>query len=250
MLLRSIFVFFLLTQFQLSGSSANKDSIINQIFSAIYNQKFERAESLLFLQKNQLDSFCINVLTIDLYWWKFSTTRSDEDARNLNKVLEKYVKNGVENNDKVAILIGKSYQLRYARKKYKLVQVIIFRSEINKLLVEMDRNKLAIYGNELKLFDLYMSMFNYFSRVNPFSVWSKSQERDSYLLEMEQFASEENLIVNTMAQYFLGRIYQKIERAPTKGKTHFKRLAEQFPGNKLFAEYLKDCEEKIQSQSN
>lgn len=245
MVLRSIFVFLFLTQFQFSGRSENKDSIVNHIFSATYNQQFEVAESLLLLQKNQLESFYSDVLTIDLFWWKFSTTRSKEDAQNLNRLLEKQVKSGVEKNDKVAQLIGKSYQFRYARKKYNLFDVISLRSEINLLLSEIDRKNLTISGNELKLFDLYVVMMNYFSRVNPLSIWNKNTERDIYLLEMEQFVNEENLVVNTTAHYFLGRIYQKIEKEPGKAKTHFKRLNKQFPENKLFAEYLNDCEEKL-----
>jgi len=245
MVLRSILLFIFLLQIHYSGNSSNKDSIVNPIFSAIYNQEFDLAESLLNLQKDQLDSFYSDVLSIDLFWWKFSTTRSKEDAQNLNNLLKKHVEQGIERNDKVAQLIGKSYQLRYARKKYNLFDVISLRSEINTLLSEIDRNELPISGNELKLFDLYVTMFNYFSRVNPFSVWNKSQERDFYVTEMEQFVSEENLIVKTMAHYFLGRIYQKIERETEKASAHFSILTKQFPENKLFVEHLEDCQEKL-----
>lgn len=244
MVLRSILLLLFLLQFNYSGSSSNNDSIVNPIFSAIYNQEFDRAESLLVSQKDKLEPFYSDVLSIDLLWWKFSTTRSKEDARNVNNLLKKQVQLGIEKNDKVAQLIGKSYQLRYARKKYNLFDVISLRSEINTLLSALDRKKLPIAGNELKLFDLYMVMFNYFSRVNPFSIWSKSLERDFYLTEMEQFAEEDNLIVKTMAHYFLGRIYQKVEREPLKASEHFLTLTKQFPENKLFVEHLKDCEEK------
>lgn len=244
MLLRTIIFILFLMQLPFSGKAINNDSIVNPIFSAIYMQQFERAEALLQKEKDQLDAFYFNVLNIDLLWWKFSSTRSKEDAENLNDRLEKYIKSGIEKNDTVAQLIGKSYQIRFARKKFNLFEVISFRSEVNDLLSELDRNKLSISGNELKLFDLYIDLFHYFSLVNPFSVWSKSAERDFYISKMEVFAGDENLIVKTMADYFLGRIYQKVEREPEKASIHFLILTRQFPANQLFLEHLKECQDK------
>ncbi len=244
MVLRTIIVVFFLTQLHFSGKALNNDSITNSIFSAIYMQQFERAEALLQAEKDELDAFVFNVLNIDLLWWKFSSTRAKEDAENLNDRLEKYIKSGIEKNDTVAQLVGKSYQLRYARKKFNLFDVISMRSEVNDLLSELDRNKLSIAGNELKLFDLYIDLFHYFNLVHPFSVWSKSAERDFYISKMEVYASDKNLIVKTMADYFLGRIYQKVEREPEKAREHFLILTREFPENQIFLEHLQDCEKK------
>lgn len=245
MVSRFVFTIVFITSFQSLGFSTEKDSIVNSIFTSIYNQQFIRADSLLSEQKEQLDLFYYDILRIDLFWWKYSTTRSKTDAVNLTDLLEDYIETEINSEGKIKQLIGKSYLLRYQRKRYNLIGVYGLRSDINQLLSELKRNELPIAGNELKLFDLYMTLFQYFEYVNPFSIWSKTPERNRYLLKLEEFVKEENLIINTMAHYFLGRIYQKVERDPNNGKTHFKILSAKFPENKLFIEHLADCEQKL-----
>lgn len=245
MVLRRILIFSLFIQLHFFAHSSNNDSLLNPLFLTIYNQQFDQAESLLSKQKVQLGAFYFDVLNIDLHWWKYSTSRSKKDAEKLNFVLKEYVDSGIKNKNQVIQLIGKSYQLRYARKKYNIYSVSTLSSEIKQLLLEVHRNELQISGSELKLFDLYMSMFHYFDHINLFSIWKKTSEQKLWLLEMENFSQEENLIVNTMAHYFLGRIYQKIEKEPQKGKDHFEILTGRFPGNRLFKEYFEDCKQKI-----
>ncbi|NQU51978.1 MAG: hypothetical protein HQ522_05520 [Bacteroidetes bacterium] len=239
-LLYSIFVFLI---FSFSGKAFNNDSITNHIYTLIYNQQFNQAEELLTKNNELLDPFYLEILNIDLHWWKYSTTRLKTDARNLTGLLKDF--NETEQSSqrvKINQLIRKSYQLRYERKRYKLIQVLFLRSEINQLLSMIIRDELPISGEQLKLFDLYISMFRYFENVNPFSLQNKSVEREKELQKMENFARSENLITSTMAHYFLGRIYQKIEREPKKGKTHFEILTQKFPENNLFIEHLADCQ--------
>src|SRR5665811_916217 len=91
MVSRFILLVVFLTSFQRLGFSTEKDSIVNSIFTSIYNQQFIRADSLLSEQKEQLDLFYYDILKIDLFWWKYSTTRLKTDAVNLTDLLEDYI---------------------------------------------------------------------------------------------------------------------------------------------------------------
>jgi len=185
-------------------------------------------------------------LNIDLLWWKYSSSRSKSDARNLNDYLNCIEPKDPNNSEgKIKLLICKSYQLRYARKRYNLFDIIGIRSEIKDLLLELNRNKLPISGNQLKLFDFYIVMFQYFDKVNPFSIQNTSAKRANELLKLKKFSKEDDLIVSTMAHYFLGRIYQKVESEPELGKCHFEILTQQFPNNSLFKKHLADCENRL-----
>jgi hypothetical protein len=242
------FVIILLLLFFLPtwGFSSNSDSTINVIFKNIYNQEFDKAESQLIEESQHLNDFYSTVLNIDLLWWKYSSTRSKTDARTLNNYLNKIEPKYLQNpKDKIKLLICKSYQLRYARKRYNLFDIIGIRSEIKDLLLELDRNKLSISGNQLKLFDFYIVMFEYFDKVNPFFVQSTSDKRKNELLVLKRFSKEDDLVIRTMAQYFLGRIYQKVENKPEMGKLYFEILTQQFPKNSLFKEHLEDCENRL-----
>lgn len=231
---------------QYLGLASNSDSIINIIFKNIYNQEFNKAKILLDKEGANLNDFYSTVLNIDLLWWKYSATRSKSDAGNLNDYLNRIEpKESFNSKDKIKLLICKSYQLRYARKRYNLFAIFGIRSEIKDLLSELDRNKLPISGDQLKLFDFYVVMFQYFDKVNPLSIQNTSAKRENELLMLRKFSKEDDLIVSTMANYFLGRIYQKVENEPELGKSHFEVLSRQFPNNTLFKEYLADCKNRL-----
>lgn len=246
MVFRVFLIAVFLVSFQLSGFSDEKDSIVNSVFTFIYNQQFNQANTLLAEQKEQLDPFYYEILKIDLYWWIYSTTRSKDDARNLNKLLKGFVKSDANGQSyKINQIIKKSYQLRYERKRYNLIGIVLLRSNINQLLSELNRDELPISGDKLKLFGLYVAIFQYFEKINPFSFQNYTSKQVVSLLKMEEYAREKDLIISTLAHYFLGRIYQNVERNPKKGQTHFAILSEKFPKNKLFVKYLTDCKRKL-----
>ncbi|HCE57923.1 MAG TPA: hypothetical protein DER09_08905, partial [Prolixibacteraceae bacterium] len=59
------------------------------------------------------------------------------------------------------------------------------------------------------------------------------------IMKLKRHCSDEDLIVATLAHYFLGRIYTKIEKQPEKGRVHFQVLARRFPQNRLFDDLAK-----------
>jgi len=100
--------------------------------------------------------------------------------------------------------------------------------------------------NRLKLFDLYNLLFQYFDNVfNPFFLDSKRNERENALKKIEFFASDDDIIVNTLANYFLGKIYLNIEKEPRKSKVHLEFLLNKYPNNLSIRELLEHCNNKI-----
>jgi len=243
---RLLLIIIVLTLFQIKGFSNENDSTVNRIFTLIYNQQFEKADSMLSVNEKVIDPFYVTILKTDLYWWKYSISRSSKDAKELSRVLDNL--NSVSNNSverKVTELIQRSYQMRYERKRYNLIGVIFIRKDINYLLQELKEEKLPLTGNELKLFSLYVAIFQYFEFVNPFSFHKNSEEQNQSIKLMEKYAKENDIMLNTLSNYFLGRIYQKIEKDYLKAQTCFEVLAGRFAENEIFKEYVEECKGKL-----
>src|SRR5690606_33565975 len=122
-------------------------------------------------------------------------------------------------------------------KRYNFVGAILIRSDVRKQLAILKNENLAFLGERRKLFDFYLTLFDYFDEsLNPFSFGSKSEKYLKSLSTLEKFSINKDLILSTMAHYFLGRIYTKVEKQPGKGQEHFKILSRRFPENSLFKE--------------
>jgi hypothetical protein len=225
-----------LISIQQVGSANEKDAVVQHIFTLIYNQQFKEAEKALNLQSNQMEHFWHHVLNLDLLWWKYSLSRSNEDVRNLKKVLGDFHKtNGNQQEDQINELIRLSYQMRYEIKRYNLIGAYFLRSDVREKIEVLKTYDLSFLGNRYQLFDLYLALFDSFdSAINPFSSGSKSEKFSKSVLTLEKYSLSGDLIVSTMAHYFLGRIYMKVEKQPEKGQAHFKILAQRFPENPLF----------------
>ena len=65
-------------------------------------------------------------------------------------------------------------------------------------------------------------------------LFRSSDEFLESLQALEKYSFDNDLILSTMAHYYLGRIYTKVEKQPEKGLAHFKILAQRFPKNILF----------------
>jgi len=220
------------------GSANEKDAVAQYIFTLIYNQQFTDAEKALNLQSTQMEPFWHHVLNLDLNWWKYSLSRSNEDVRNLKKVLGDFHKtNENRQEEQIDELIRLSYQMRYEIKRYNLIGAYFLRSDVRDKIEVLKTYDLSFLGNRYQLFDLYLALFDSFDgAINPFSSGSKSAKFSKSVLTLEKYSLSDDLIVSTMAHYFLGRIYMKVEKQPEKGMGHFKILAKRFPENPLFYE--------------
>jgi hypothetical protein len=236
--IRNIAAVIFLISFQQVGSANEKDSVVQHIFTLIYNQQFTEAEKTLNLKSTQMEPFWLNVLTLDLHWWKYSLSRSNEDARALKKVLGDFQETNKNlPEDQINELIRMSYQMRYEVKRYNLIGAYLLRADVREKIEALKTDDLSFFGNRNQLFDLYLALFDSFdSAFNPFSSGSKSEKFSKSVLTLEKYSLSNDLIVSTMAHYFLGRIYMKVEKQPDKGMGHFKILAKRFPENVLFYE--------------
>jgi hypothetical protein len=227
-----------LISFQFKSFSSENDTTVNRIFTLIYNQQFTEAENTLNSQHNQLDPYYFNILKLDLYWWKYSLSKSKEDANVLNKVLDSFSESQIKSQEaRINELIRSSYKMRYEIKRYNLFGALIIRSEVRKQIEVIKQNDLSFLGDRQKLFDLYLSLFSYFDNViNPFSFGGKSEEFSKSMQTLEDYSRDNDLVLSTMAHYFLGRIYMKVEKHKEKGQAHFRILSQRFPKNTLFHE--------------
>lgn len=235
MLFRTFAIILSVIPFQINISTT-ENTKVEQIFTLIYNQQFDEAENMLKTGQNQLDGFYSRILNLDLYWWKYSLSRSGKDADALKNILDNF-SSATQNTQEERIdeLIRLSYKMRYEVKRYNLIGAVIIRSKVRRQIEVLKSEKLNIPPERLKLFDLYLTLFQYFDNaINPFAMESKSSELSDSFLLLEKYAQEDDLILSTIAHYFLGRILIKMEKDTVKGRAHFEVLAKRFPKNSLF----------------
>jgi hypothetical protein len=219
---------------------ANRDSAVDRIFSMIYNQQFTEAEKMIEASRKEIDPFYFSVLKLDLYWWKYSLSRSKTDAEKLNIVLEQ-LDETPENttNQKITELVRLSYKMRYEVKRKNYVNAFFVRSDVQKQLELLQKEKIAFPADQQKMFDLYVILIQYSGIANPFSFSKKTENKADLITKLNRYCADEDVIVSTLAHYFLGRIYTKIEKQPEKGRVHFQVLSGRFPQNLLFADLAK-----------
>lgn len=241
--LRILITSILLTTIQINGEANSKHSVIDTIFTLIYNQQYEKADSLLIASNDQFDAFYSDILKLDIYWWKYVTINSNNELQQLNQLLKDFNLPGRNKLDfELKELITLSYQLRLKLMRFNVPAALILRSRIKQLLLEINRKELSFSENKLKLFDLYNFLFLYFDNIfNPFFLESKRTERTNALSQIEHYTHENDLIVETLAHYFLGKIYINIENNPRKGKIHFEILSKKYPRNLLFSKLAANC---------
>ncbi|MDX8337976.1 hypothetical protein SLH46_02200 [Draconibacterium sp. IB214405] len=246
MIQRVFFFIFLLTTLNSSGSTLNNDSIANRVFTLIYEQNLTEAEKIYTSGKDELNEFYRTFLNLDLHWWKYRTTYSKENSDKLDQLIDASILPETDTYEKkMRQIIVRSYQLRYDKKKFNIFGMLSARSDIRDLIADIEKEAPPFTGDEQKLFESYVIMYQYIENINFFANAKKSEAREKKLKRMEKFAEEDNVILNTVADFFLARMYQKIEDKPEVGLEHFKILTRKYPTNKTFAEYQAECEENI-----
>jgi hypothetical protein len=229
----------LLIRFQ-PAFSGESEKVIDDIFHLIYNQQFLKADSMLQATNGQIDNFYYDILFIDLNWWKHIVSPAEMNSHQFGSLLKNLEERDPETpGGKIRRLIVLSYKLRLEFKRYNLIRVMLIHSEIKQLLTEIDPGELDLSENRVKLFRLYSYLFQYFNNMlNPFLLESKRITRNNSFSAIEHFTQEDDLIVSTLATYFLGKIYLDIEKDPQKGNICFRYLSDRFPENLFFHELI------------
>lgn len=236
----------LLLGIQLSVFADKTDSIASRIFTLIYDQNLIEAEEIYQEYSHELNEFYTLFLNLDLHWWKYRTTYEKEHSKALDQLI--YASELAETNtyeQKMRQIMVKSYQLRYEKKRFNIFAMLSARSDIRDLIGEIENEEPSFSGEEQKLFESYVIMYQYIENINFFANAKKSAERVKKLNRMKKLATEDSVILQTISNFFLARMNQKIENEPEIALSYFKILTEKYPTNHTFAEYQKECEEKI-----
>lgn len=243
---RFLIIIFLFSTLASTGKPINNDSISSRVFTLIYDQNLVEAEATLKAGNSQLNDFYKLFLNLDLHWWKYRTTYSRENSSRLGDLIEESELPETKTYEqKMRQIIVKSYELRYEKKRYNIFGMLSARSDIRDLIAEIENEKPPLSGDEQKLFESYVIMYQYIENINFFANAKKSAERVKKLNRMKKLAAEDSVILKTIAHFFLARMNQKIEDEPEIALHHFNILTAKFPTNKTFAEYKAECEEDL-----
>lgn len=245
--IRNFFYSLILLLICLSGYANQVPEDVEAIFLLIYNQQFSEADSILNSTHHDFDNFYYDILKLDLFYWQYSVESSGEKSEQLKRFLGDFKSgNNIKIDDSLKELIFLSYSARFELKRFNIPGALILRTKIKNLLSEINQQSLHYPANRLKLFELYKALFHYFDNVfNPFFRESKRTEREKALKKIETYSSDDDLIVETLANYFLGKIYLNIEKEPEKSKIHFEFLINKYPNNLTILELLEHCNKKI-----
>ena len=241
-----LFTTIVLLTIQVAAFADKTDSIANQIFTLIYDQNLTEAEEIYQAHNHELNEFYTLFLNLDLHWWKYRTTYAKEHSKALDELI--YASELPETNtyeQKMRQIMVKSYQLRYEKKKFNIFAMLSARSDIRDLIREIENEEPSFSGEEQKLFESYVIMYQYIENINFFANAKKSAERVKKLNRMKKLAAEDSVILQTISNFFLARMNQKIEDEPEIALSYFQILTKKYPTNQTFAEYQQECEEKI-----
>lgn len=243
--MRTIFLILFLN-LALTSAANVQDSVVNRIFNLAYNMDYGQAEKLLVENRNNIDEFYFAVLEIDMSYWKNVTGTNTPNYDAFEITLDKYTIELTKTfNQKGIQLIQLSYKLRYELKRFRLFSAISTHKNTKLLFAELKTDPQIRSLENPDLFELYDSMFLYFSNyLKPFGGKKKAENCLKAITTMEKLAKSERIMTKTLASYFIGRTYLKYENSPELGVKYFKTLSATYPGNTKFLELLEECKEK------
>ncbi len=218
-----------------SSLNAQPDSQVTQVFTLIYNTRFNEAEKMLGSDDFQNHSFYYQVLKLDLFWWKYSISKTESDEEKLSTTLNCFSKQNKNSAyDEINRLIWLSYKMRFEVKRKNYVKAFLLKSEVANQLKVVQKNPVTLPESEQKLLEVFTLLLQYANEAG--SVFGSNAKKQACLNGLQKLAADSNRIVSTEAHYFLGRIYTKMEKEPQKGRIHFQTLSRRFPQNALFAD--------------
>lgn len=218
----------------ISSLNAQPDSQVTQVFTLIYNARFDEAEKMLGNTDFQNEFFYFQVLKLDLFWWKYSISKSKTDEEMLNAVFDWFALQDKNTEySEINRLIWLSYKMRFEVKRKNYVKAFFLKGEVEDQLKVVQKNPVYLPDNQQKLLSVFVLLLQYSHEAG--SVFGNDAEKQACLKKLHQLAADSDWMVSSEAHYFLGRIYTKMEKEPQKGQIHFQTLSRRFPQNALFA---------------
>ena len=246
-------IIFINIAFILIGLSSRSNNLENpatvQVFNLIYNQQYDKADSSLSANRHEIGNLMADILLIDLEYWRYVTSDSKESFNQFEAFLHS-CNLGEEGSDenKIRQLVVYIYSLRLYYKRFNILKFNITWIKMKILLNKVDQQTLQVLGNGNELVGVYNSVYKYLSqKLNPFSFLKKQNSGELALLE--ENCKNEILIINTLSNYFVGKLYLKFEKEPAKALGFFQVLINRYPNNKVFRDLASECESESQSHN-
>lgn len=228
-------ILFVASLFQSANVAAQTNEQIIRVFTLIYNARFDEAEIMLKNTEFQAEPFYYQVLKLDLFWWKYSISKSKTDEEKLNSMLNWFSEQNKNSKySEINKLIWLSYKMRFEVKRKNYVKAFLLKGEVADQLEVVQKYSVILPESEQKLLSVFTLLLQYSDEAG--SVFGKDSEKEACVGKLEQFAADSDWIVSSEAHYFLGRIYTKMEKNQSKGRVHFQTLSQRFPQNHLFAD--------------
>jgi len=228
-------IILLTSLFQRANAAAQTNEQVTRVFTLIYNARFDEAEIRLNKTEFQTDPFYYQVLKLDLFWWKYSISKSKTDEEKLNSTLNWFSEQNKNSKySEINKLIWLSYKMRFEVKRKNYVKAFLLKGEVADQLEVVRKNRVSLPEGEQKLLSVFMLLLQYTDEAG--SVFGKDSEKQACVEKLQQFAADSDWIVSSEAHYFLGRIFTKMEKNQPKGRVHFQTLSQRFPQNQLFAD--------------
>jgi len=246
----SVKIIFISIAFILAGLSARSNNLENratvQVFNFIYNQQYDKADSSLSANRHKIGNLTADILSVDLKYWRCVTNNSKDSFNQFEAFLHSF-NLGEEGSDenKIRQLVVYMYSLRLYYKHFNVLKFNITWIKMKLLLNRLDEKTLLVLGSGNDLIGVYNSVYKYLSqKLNPFSFLKKQNSGELTLLEKN--CESEILIVNTLSNYFVGKLYLKFEKEPGKALGFFQVLMDRYPENEVFRGLAMECESEIQ----
>lgn len=221
-----------------SDCRGQADETVTRVFSLIYNTRFDEAEKILDGTDFQDEPFYLQMLKLDLFWWKYSIRQTKACEDKLNSVLTWFSEqNQNAKYTQINRLIWLSYKMRFEVKRKNYLSALLLKSKVEEQLRLVQKKPVVLPAGEQNLFSVFVLLLQYSNET--VSIFANDADKQACLKALEKWSTDSDLIVSSEAHYFLGRIYTKIEKQPEKGKEHFQLLAQRFPQNRLFTDLAK-----------
>ena len=216
------------------ASEATSDSI----FYYIYNQQLSKAEKSLQLYRNSLQPDLYRLYKTDLLWWKTLSQTQVNDFSEMEMFLQQQL-NRLEkdlSNSGIEELIYLNYFMRLKAIENQPFKMFGYYLRIQKLISNFDQSRLS--PEEQRIYEIYTAVFN----VGKSKLLMNSKLRAYSIEQLKKHQHSSQTNIQTIANYFLAKIYFDIEKSPKQAEVYYAFLCARYPHNTIFRNDLRMCQ--------
>jgi hypothetical protein len=232
-----LMVFALQFCFFFFANGASGTTQTDSIFYYIYNQEFKQAERSLQKDRSNLPPNLYHLYETDLRWWKTLSQPQPNNFLGLEAFLQQQLKR-LENhsfNPGIAELITLNYLMRLKAIQNQPFKLFTYYLRIQKLINNFDQSLLS--PEERSMYEIYTAVFN----VGKSKLLMNVKLRDDSIEQIKKHQDSSQTNIQTIAFYFLAKIYIDIEKSPRQAAFYYSRLCARYPNNAIFRNDLRLC---------